>query len=359
MNKLVIIGNGFDLAHGLPTSYKDFILSCLKIAYMEYKKEKVPYSVKNLFRISCLTNNNLDRSEIIGDINSYNDISILIEILYKSLLKIEYGFEFIKDIVNDSKQSWVNIEQKYFAEIKTLLKGYLKGNSEFIDEEGVIELNKCVDCIKLNLENYLISLCKIDLNNDIISKFEFLCSLSSNFNPSKDNIMVLNFNYTSTIESYKELFPQLKIDVNYIHGKLEDKSNPIIFGYGDETDQDFIKIEGLNNNECMRHLKSFAYLKTNNYSRLFKFLDAAPFSVDIMGHSCGLSDRLLFKHILEHDKFHNVQLFYHQINEQKNDFFEKTQNLSRYFDIDSKHKMRVKVKPFSSSQSLVLYTPTN
>lgn len=25
MNRLVIIGNGFDLAHGLPTSYKDFI----------------------------------------------------------------------------------------------------------------------------------------------------------------------------------------------------------------------------------------------------------------------------------------------------------------------------------------------
>jgi hypothetical protein len=25
MNRLVIIGNGFDLAHGLPTSDKDFI----------------------------------------------------------------------------------------------------------------------------------------------------------------------------------------------------------------------------------------------------------------------------------------------------------------------------------------------
>ena len=25
MNKLVIIGNGFDLAHGLPTSYRNFI----------------------------------------------------------------------------------------------------------------------------------------------------------------------------------------------------------------------------------------------------------------------------------------------------------------------------------------------
>lgn len=25
MNRLIIIGNGFDLAHGLPTSYKEFM----------------------------------------------------------------------------------------------------------------------------------------------------------------------------------------------------------------------------------------------------------------------------------------------------------------------------------------------
>ena len=25
MNRIILVGNGFDLAHGLPTSYKDFI----------------------------------------------------------------------------------------------------------------------------------------------------------------------------------------------------------------------------------------------------------------------------------------------------------------------------------------------
>ena len=30
MNRLIIIGNGFDLAHGLKTSYHDFILHYLK-----------------------------------------------------------------------------------------------------------------------------------------------------------------------------------------------------------------------------------------------------------------------------------------------------------------------------------------
>ena len=35
MNRLVIIGNGFDLAHGLPTSYKDFIDDYWKNAIQE------------------------------------------------------------------------------------------------------------------------------------------------------------------------------------------------------------------------------------------------------------------------------------------------------------------------------------
>jgi hypothetical protein len=38
-------------------------------------------------------------------------------------------------------------------------------------------------------------------------------------------------------------------DTVYIHGKLGDKSNPIIFGYGDEMDLYYEKIEHLNNNE--------------------------------------------------------------------------------------------------------------
>ena len=35
MNRLVIIGNGFDLAHGLPTSYKDFIDNYWKVVLEE------------------------------------------------------------------------------------------------------------------------------------------------------------------------------------------------------------------------------------------------------------------------------------------------------------------------------------
>ncbi|RPD96775.1 hypothetical protein EGM88_10340 [Aureibaculum marinum] len=37
MNKLIIIGNGFDLAHGLPTSYKHFLNHFWKNLKSTYK----------------------------------------------------------------------------------------------------------------------------------------------------------------------------------------------------------------------------------------------------------------------------------------------------------------------------------
>ena len=35
MNRIILIGNGFDLAHGLKTSYNDFIKWYLKRALLE------------------------------------------------------------------------------------------------------------------------------------------------------------------------------------------------------------------------------------------------------------------------------------------------------------------------------------
>ena len=39
MNRLVIIGNGFDLAHKMKTSYKDFILHFLKEGLQKLTEE--------------------------------------------------------------------------------------------------------------------------------------------------------------------------------------------------------------------------------------------------------------------------------------------------------------------------------
>lgn len=41
MNRIILIGNGFDLAHGMKTSYKDFILSYLRYSFGNMLENKV------------------------------------------------------------------------------------------------------------------------------------------------------------------------------------------------------------------------------------------------------------------------------------------------------------------------------
>ena len=82
MNKLVIIGNGFDLAHGLPTSYKDFILWHInKVYQMNYSGK----TESNLIEIET----DFDRRDF-SDISKYEDYKKL-----KELNGQEKGFNFI------------------------------------------------------------------------------------------------------------------------------------------------------------------------------------------------------------------------------------------------------------------------
>jgi len=178
---------------------------------------------------------------------------------------------------------------------------------------------------------------------------------SDNYNDSQET-MILNFNYTASIEQYIDIFRGKSCETKYIHGKLNDIDNPIIFGYGDESNEYFEKIENLNNNELTRHLKSFLYLTTNNYKMLFNFLNQRNFRVYVLGHSLGLSDRLLLNNIFEHKNFELIKLYYYQ-HEKGDDFFYKSQELSRHFRLNSKHLMRTRVIPYRDSKPLTPYKP--
>ena len=89
------------------------------------------------------------------------------------------------------------------------------------------------------------------------------------------------------------------MEIDNIHGRLDDESS-VIFGYGDEVDSYYKRMEDLNENELLRHAKSFGYFKNHNYRKLISFLASDKYEVWIAGHSCGLSDRVMLKKIFEH-----------------------------------------------------------
>lgn len=147
-----------------------------------------------------------------------------------------------------------------------------------------------------------------------------------------NKLMLLNFNYTNTAdlyiptdERYKHLFY-----INHIHGDLSN-SKSIIFGYGDELDDNYKKIVKLNNNEHLKNIKSIKYLEEDNYRKILEFIESAPYQIYIMGHSCGNSDRTLLNTLFEHKNCISIKPFYYVKENGENNYLDLIQNISRNF----------------------------
>ncbi len=344
MNTLFLIGNGFDLAHGLKTKYSDFILwylnQCLNKAFAtNYIHDDT------LLRLKILTFTTHD---------SYASLSELENNLRRGKLELTYKHPFIESIISrfiDLK--WVDIEAEYYAQIIKIYKHIEKVKYEYTinPAETIQPLNNCFSFIKDKLIEFLTieSNQTCTINEEIHQNIKSAIALRTN---SSTRNLFLNFNYTSTINLYTKEKSSFTIN---IHGSLNDTDNPIIFGYGDEMDTNYSKIEDLNSNPFLDYIKSFNYFKTNNYQQFSKFLEDGQFSVLIMGHSCGISDRILLNSIFEHPNCEKIKIYYYQKDEAENDYFEKTQEISRHFHPKHKDIMRNKIVSFPESSPLIEY----
>ena len=352
MNKIILIGNGFDLAHGLKTRYSDFILWYLKKAYYSLS-EKNSYSDKLIV---------LHRKDFFKaiEINSVYDFKEVIRI---QGIRVNYGNTFFKYIIDQCLEcNWVDIESSYYSRLLEIFKkteSNLRVDFPKIDTE-LKSLNRSFENIKEKLIEYLLTVDNTleKGNEEIFNHFlkEVNETLQKNNKTGNSNkVIYLIFNYTSTIKLYSNALNSGVSKIFYIHGKLNDIKNPIIFGYGDETDEYYEKIERLNKNEFLRNIKSFSYFKNNNYQEFSKFLDKDQYNVHIMGHSCGVSDRILLKSIFEHKNCHQIKIYYYQKSSNENDFFEKTQEISRHFSAINKERMRRIIVPLSDCMPLVKF----
>ena len=140
-----------------------------------------------------------------------------------------------------------------------------------------------------------------------------------------NNIMLLNFNYTHTADLYckkGDIFT-----VNQIHGDLNNPKS-VIFGYGDELDNNYKAIVDKNENKFLGNIKSIKYLETDNYRKLLSFIESEPYQIVIMGHSCGNSDRTLLNTLFEHKNCVSIKPYYRN---DKDNYIELVQNISRNF----------------------------
>lgn len=141
--------------------------------------------------------------------------------------------------------------------------------------------------------------------------------------------MILDFNYTNTSDYYSLSSP-LKTTINHIHGCLKDPDS-MIFGYGDELDDEYQKLLKSNNNNLLSNIKSIRYLESDNYRKLLEFIEYAPYQIYIMGHSCGTSNRTMLNTLFEHRNCVSIKPFYYEKDDGSDNYLEIVQNVSRNF----------------------------
>jgi hypothetical protein len=393
MNRLIIIGNGFDLAHCLATKYEDFLLWYLKklikngIENCPDKKfednficiditGKTPLNNDELCEVlqKQLSLNELLHSSIFKKIpfNRFYQTSILeLENFRKNNFNTPIIFYAVKtyllnELINNFTKNlnWIDIENFYYQELLALYLLYIKALPEnkirIVDK--IKTINSELDIIKKNLIEYLKS-----LNISFEPNFEiaqiFRGNLKNEYNVQnlhdEEIVYFLNFNYTKSINKYINHL-QYNNDKNryieiQIHGSIISPES-VVFGYGDEMHKTYQEIEDLNENEFFRHIKSFGYLQNDEYQKLISFIEGSDkFDVYVLGHSLGLSDRTLLSEIFNNEKLNQIYLFYYQKEDSTDDYTEKTFEISRHFI--NKAEMRKKIVPKDLSTKMPQFRP--
>jgi hypothetical protein len=344
MRRLIILGNGFDLAHHLETSYSHFILWEFNRA-LDALKNDTSYE-DELIRINFnSTYNRESKFENLKELTEFITSSNSSIVLPRLSIKNAY----FSRLLSESGNRWVDIEYFYYKEMLLLYRELEKGG---VQQSAAIDkrLNLLNDMLSI-LKKYLIEYLTIFGKNPIRKIQNIQTQINRELNDSfENNSLVLNFNYTETISYYT--LP-IGVQIINIHGELGKKDNPIIFGYGDEIDEYYQKIERLNDNNFLQNMKSFGYFKNDNYSILMNFISRqSDFETIIMGHSCGISDRLLLNTIFERQNNKAIRTYYHQREDGTNDYDQRAFEVSRQFKQDMKYDMRNKLISIDKSEPL-------
>lgn len=233
---ILVLGNGFDLAHGLPTTYKDFLDFANVVEKISKNEASKCDSIPNGEMIKWYIDEKIN-----GDKSIYNELESLI----KDNVWLRHFNAVYESRKRDGKDGWIDFESEISSAIQALdgalddVKEYIrKGkdrghiqpyqfealkylinrekskydsiylNIEYISafkEQFLKDLNRLTRCLEIYLSDYV--------NNLPVSKKL----------PDIDGLKidkVLSFNYTNTYERlYGKDNPDIEYD--YIHGKAD------------------------------------------------------------------------------------------------------------------------------------------
>lgn len=270
---IIVIGNGFDIAHNLPTKYTDFLEFVKVIRYI--------LNTEDMNDIDWGKTNTQIKRIVIENTGNIRNNLFSQEKVWKNLLDNNFWIEYFLKNDMHGKENWIDFESEISNVIQSLHRDMHENEKEFniyddipsvlsiefldfyvnnqnmgickdIKEKLYDDLNKLIKALEIYLFQYVDKIeCK-KISPDI----EEIINAS---NEKKEN-KVLCFNYTNTIE--KLYTNNCKIDIDYIHGKVnnnyEIEKNNMVLGI-----DEFLSTEQQNKNIEFVEFKKF-------YQRIYK-----------------------------------------------------------------------------------------
>lgn len=347
MTDLLIVGNGFDLYHGLPTRYTDFLkfISYWSIFWDNYNGEAkaqvcTPFRVKLSEQNEIIEESMRDfashqgyyKYEHLEFINSHIDNLWIQYFLKKQLSSVnwidfegeiynvlklveEYYSEFIPEmrkrndapikyipgdmstVINIFKKNcpeeYIDITQEIISRSDTE-KDKLKNNKEMLLSTMKRELDDLIKCLDYYLLDFVSNI-KVEQYSEQIKELSY--------------INLLNFNYTYT---YASVYGKNSLREHHrIHGDCLEED--MVLGIPDESfpsTLDYIYFQ-----KYFQRIQK----RTGNYYKSWitepnareKSLEDVPINVFIMGHSLADSDKGILKEIFMNDFVCKITIFYH------------------------------------------------
>lgn len=402
INKIFLIGNGFDLAHGLPTRYIDFITWYLKDCCFKAMESgrydddclKVRINKGNFYNRRLSIEKELDTYFQSGKIWDFIKAPSRSLITYTGrishrhdndeMILIEPKNEFSSNLLANCRNAdWSGIEyeinrimlkqQATLVESRTLIMIDRKEDPRYIDAlEEIQQLNLSIYQLKSKLIEYLkLHNSPLELKTDLISSRNkaifgknytsdsggnVFCNGQRYLHDSHElyrGVLFLNFNYTTYFENdFVEIFgSELNDDFTttetiYIHGDLDQHTDEIVFGVGDENKEIYSEIESLYDDDWLVPLKSFHYFRNKKYQQLLGFIANGDYEVYVIGHSCSTTDRTLLNMLFENEACKKIHVYHYNGIES---YLTTAYNIARNFN--DKVTLRRVLQPFNSQLS--------
>ena len=349
MNNILIIGNGFDIYHGLPTRYTDFLF------FLKHWDQFVSLINKNIpatgststgiddeWPISLGSNSDLINDSIPLLAKHYKGYD---ESFFKQLDEIIKSNRWLKYFIdkNDKDGKWIDFEneiQRIILSLDTIFSGIGKypitKNANFLKDQfaidimnlffnesekkefsplGPIDEKDVMSFVSTGAKNRIINECIRELN-DLIAVLRFyLLDLVDNIKVEKyseqinrlGNLNVLSFNYTDT---FRRVYgPARVLSCHHVHGSLIEDN--MVLGIGDDIFDEGI----LDYIYFQKYFQRIQKRTGSSYKDWIPYyengINSEDYEVYIMGHSLDPVDSSILDFFISNGSVHKINILYY------------------------------------------------